>query len=305
MKNKKIKNKKIKNKRIENKRIPNQRMRIYLLLALLAYLIVAVFFIAGFYRYQQKPESWVWDDARDYLIKSTEFDIREPVVFKPGWLENYASDWGRIRQFNVTECDSCNSFWLFTNKRQIPSGYERTHIKQFDGLYLLKLQKRGTSHRKYSWLFNMDPLFEIRYNNTAQKCSMNGSSMELGCFEHDWEQVHKIDRTSLNENKFCLFVHPRAGKNVSVVYDIELGDSLEIISSISDDMTKADLSPVNMFVYVGNELIGTMKQQDDPGWNKHIFSTEEYKGQKISVEFVINAENVQGRHFCFDGFVNG
>ncbi|MDP2741141.1 MAG: hypothetical protein Q8O66_00420, partial [bacterium] len=45
--------------------------------------------------YLEKPDDHTWEEVRKYFAGSKSYN-QEPIIFNPGWLKNYATDYGRF-----------------------------------------------------------------------------------------------------------------------------------------------------------------------------------------------------------------
>jgi len=104
-------------------------------------LIVIPLFLYYFSTYLQTPSSYTWNEVEKYLLKTYD---KEPLIFNPSWLKNYATDHSRFQQFNIAEKNSdFYAFWLVSmNKKIIPDNYQAESNKQIGNLFILKLIKK-------------------------------------------------------------------------------------------------------------------------------------------------------------------
>lgn len=75
-----------------------------------------------FYKYNiylNKPDGYMWGQTRAYLVDSGKYN-NEPIVFRPDWLKNYASDYGRFKNINIEKtAKNYSVFWLISFKNSI------------------------------------------------------------------------------------------------------------------------------------------------------------------------------------------
>ncbi len=89
-----------------------------------------------------KPESYMWDQAEKYFIDSKEYN-KEPIVFNPDWLKNYAKDHSRFQKLNIAgPAGRFDNYWLVTiDKKSVPKNYNIIASKEIKNLFIFKLEK--------------------------------------------------------------------------------------------------------------------------------------------------------------------
>lgn len=89
-----------------------------------------------------KPDSYIWDQAEKYFIDSKKYN-KEPIVFNPVWLKNYATDHSRFQKFNIAkQAGNFNYYWLITiDKKSLPKNYQIIEEKEIKNLFIFKLDK--------------------------------------------------------------------------------------------------------------------------------------------------------------------
>jgi len=109
---------------------------------ILIYCLIAIPIILYKYSiYLNKPDGYIWDQARTYLADSGKYN-NEPIIFEPDWLKNYASDFGRFQKFNIVRKtnNNFNDYWLISmDKKSIPENYQAVITKEINNLLIFKL----------------------------------------------------------------------------------------------------------------------------------------------------------------------
>lgn len=104
-------------------------------------LIVIPIILYKYSIYLNKPNNYTWDQIKEYLISSGEYN-NEPIVFNPGWLKNYATDYGRFQKFNIAKTN--NSFRAYRlisiNKEKVKDNYKIIIDRQINNLSVVKLK---------------------------------------------------------------------------------------------------------------------------------------------------------------------
>lgn len=92
--------------------------------------------------YLSKPDGDTWNQVERYLIDSNKYN-KEPIVFDPGWLKNYATDYGRFQKLNIAKSyDNFNSYWLISmDNKSIPKNYQIIVADEIKNLFIFKLKK--------------------------------------------------------------------------------------------------------------------------------------------------------------------
>jgi hypothetical protein len=105
-------------------------------ICIIAYAIAAIVFILNYNFYLQKPPDYSWNGAGDFIQKSGY--AGKPLVFRPGWLRNYATDHGRFRWQNGS-CDrECPVFWLLSQDDNTPpKGYVEVKSTKVGNLWVM------------------------------------------------------------------------------------------------------------------------------------------------------------------------
>jgi hypothetical protein len=109
-------------------------------------IIPAVLYKYSFYL--AKPDAYAWEEVRRYFADSKNYN-QEPIVFNPNWLKNYATDYSRLKKFNIAKSyDNFNSYWLIsTDKKSIPKNYKIVTSEEIKNLFIFKLKKQPTPSR--------------------------------------------------------------------------------------------------------------------------------------------------------------
>ncbi|TSC94260.1 MAG: hypothetical protein CEN87_555 [Parcubacteria group bacterium Licking1014_1] len=105
-------------------------------------LIIVPIFLYKYSLYLEKPNDSDWDQVKKYLVDSKKYN-KEPIVFNPGWLKNYATDYGRFKNFNIskTKNDSKNYWLIATEKKSVPKNHRITEKEEIENLFIFKLKK--------------------------------------------------------------------------------------------------------------------------------------------------------------------
>lgn len=104
-------------------------------------LIIVPIILYKYNLYLAKPDNFVLDQTKDYLSIAGVYN-KEPIVFYPSWLKNYATDHGRFKNFNIAKKNNFNNFWFITtDKKSVPKNYQITEKKEIKNLFIFKLKK--------------------------------------------------------------------------------------------------------------------------------------------------------------------
>lgn len=92
--------------------------------------------------YLTRPNDSTWEQVKNYLSEPKIYN-GEPIIFKPDWLKNYATDYGRFKKFNIAKnFNNFNTYWLITaNKKFVPKNYQVADLKEVENLFIFKLKK--------------------------------------------------------------------------------------------------------------------------------------------------------------------
>lgn len=118
-------------------------LKIILPIFILIYCLIIIPIILYYYSiYLNRPNNDTWNQVEKYLIEPGKYN-NEPIVFSPGWLKGYATDWGRFQKFNITETNSSfYTYWLITmNRESISKNYQIISSQEIDNLFIIKLEK--------------------------------------------------------------------------------------------------------------------------------------------------------------------
>ncbi|MBU2540081.1 hypothetical protein KJ786_02895 [Patescibacteria group bacterium] len=90
--------------------------------------------------YLDKPNNYIWEQVKEYLIYSGKYN-NEPIVFNPSWLKNYATDYSRFQKFNIVrKNNNFYSYWLISmDKKSVPKNYQAVATKEIKNLFVFKL----------------------------------------------------------------------------------------------------------------------------------------------------------------------
>lgn len=116
--------------------------KIGLIVVLLVYALGSVFFLIYFNGYIHKPTSPEYFEAQDYLRESGRYND-EPLVFRPSWLKNYATDLSRFKGFNLSWTSDAPAYWLFSTKEIGRAGYDVREKRVFKRLVVQLLARQG------------------------------------------------------------------------------------------------------------------------------------------------------------------
>ncbi len=110
-------------------------------------LIIIPIILYKYNLYLAKPNDSIWDQAKNYLSEPGVYN-GEPIIFKPDWLKNYATDYGRFKKFNIAK--NFNNYkvcWLIaTNKKSVPKNYQVAELKELENLFIFKLKKNEANY---------------------------------------------------------------------------------------------------------------------------------------------------------------
>lgn len=103
----------------------------------------------------------------------------------------------------------------------------------------------------------------------------------------------------------CIWAHPAKRGVLTVRFDaVPLGDEIRGYGGLPYFFERESKgSPVELSVHVGGEEIGSWRHEDGEGWKPFELSTARFKGQRLPVEFRVQAKNVSHRQFCFQADV--
>ncbi|MEK7664977.1 MAG: hypothetical protein AAB361_02445 [Patescibacteria group bacterium] len=105
-------------------------------------LIIVPIILYKYNIYLEKPNYSTWDQVKQYLINSKKYND-EPIIFNPSWLKNYATDYGRFREFNIAKStDNLDNYWLILmDTKNIPENYQIIVMEKIKNLFIFKLKK--------------------------------------------------------------------------------------------------------------------------------------------------------------------
>lgn len=169
---------------------------------------------------------------------------------------------------------------------------------------LLQNQKMMGLQEKNDRLILNNPKVEIVEGQNVETFQYFDGTMPLDCCAEDWQRVRLDTIPGGGDERVCLFVHPRNNATVNLTYEnIKLKKILSFTSAISDVVVTGSNAPVYMDVYVNDNLLQRITQEDRAGWFTTNIDTEQYANKLADVKLVISTDNNLQRHFCFDALV--
>lgn len=114
-----------------------------ILIFIVAYYLFFVPFILYYYSiYLNRPDDDTWNQTEKYLTEPEKYN-NEPVIFKPDWLKNYATDFGRFQKFNIAKNNNnFYTYWLITtDSKSIPKDYKLITVQKINKLFIFELRK--------------------------------------------------------------------------------------------------------------------------------------------------------------------
>ena len=99
----------------------------------------------------------------------------------------------------------------------------------------------------------------------------------------------------------CIYAHPVDGKQLLITYPAaKLGRSLVLHTGIDDfENRKRAKAKVRMQIFVGAELLQSVRHENDWPWTRSKIDTSKYAGQTGKVRFEVSSERAYARTFCF------
>ena len=131
----------------------NEKLRKVTPVFILVYFLIIVPLVSYYYSiYLQKPDRYTWDKVKKYLIISANYN-KEPIIFNPEWLKNYATDYDRFQEFNVPSngnilkkvlaADNFPAYWLISlDKKSAPDNCQIIKSERISNLFIRKIQCR-------------------------------------------------------------------------------------------------------------------------------------------------------------------
>jgi hypothetical protein len=276
------------------------KVSILLPLTVASYVFLAAFFLMNYQSYLEKPDSQTWDGVQHYLIQNR-YGM-EPLLYKPGWLRNYATDNARFRGFNLGPCDGCSAYWLLSMRDEPPpNGYWVAKKDKINGLYVSRVQNQVVGEPSSDGLVLSDPEITIASPTSNKTCPFRDGMIGPECYSEDWQKIGRIAMSAGGEGKVCLFVHPRNNVSIIILYrDVTVKDRIAIYTGISDDMVVGNMGKVFADVYLNDRQAGKIIQDDRPGWTETSIDTSQYARGKVAVKIVVYTNDDRKRHFCID-----
>lgn len=103
----------------------------------------------------------------------------------------------------------------------------------------------------------------------------------------------------------CIWAHPAKRGVLAVRFDaVPLGDKIRGYGGLPYFFERESKgAPVELSVHVAGEEVGSWRHEDGEGWKPFELSTARFKGQRLPVEFRVQAKKVTRREFCFQADV--
>lgn len=103
----------------------------------------------------------------------------------------------------------------------------------------------------------------------------------------------------------CIWAHPAKRGVLAVRFEaVPLGDEIRGYGGLPYFFERESKgSPVELTVHVAGEQVGSWRHHDGEGWKPFELSTARFKGQRLPVEFRVQAKRVSRREFCFQADV--
>jgi hypothetical protein len=109
---------------------------------LVLYACLSAVFLVYFNGYVFKPGSQEYFDAHGWLHEPGRYG-GEPLVFRPSWLKNYATDLSRFKGFNFSWTPDAPAYWLFSTRELTRAGYEVREKRVFKRLVVQLVVREG------------------------------------------------------------------------------------------------------------------------------------------------------------------
>ncbi|MFH0862977.1 MAG: hypothetical protein V1875_08115 [Candidatus Altiarchaeota archaeon] len=276
-----------------------------LILSLAVYAVLGAAYLKNFGIFLNKPGGQAWDQAKSVMSASGYGG--EPIAFDPGWLYNYATDLGRFGGFNLSECRGCESYWLLTlDENPLPQGYQAVYSQNVQGILVRKAAAVGSKAQRQGSLIAADPSIYMISASGTRRCGFTKGALSRDCYTEYWQKIERKVVTSGGQSRLCMFVHPRNGTTIELVFSgVRLGNRLTVSSAVADDKVGTTGGTVYLEVSVSGTALGKLTNPDKPGWVGASFDTSAYSSEDSEIRFRVSADNDERRHYCFDAKTEG
>ncbi len=277
---------------------------------------IALLFITAFSSIQAAKDFQPadWKRATSFLENRIKDDSQLLLIYKfrigPFIMDYYLDrPVKRIQSLEDPSILSADDIWIirvsgnYNKVYQLYSEYDIEEYNDFQSMLLIHLTKRENPPNANQLIFKK-PLVEIITGGERKTCQFLNGAITSNCYNKEWQRI-RIDKiTSGDEDKICLFVHPRNDTKINLIYkDVKLDESIRFTTGISDDMVIGNLSPIYIDVYIDNEFVKRIIQPDIKGWLATDIDTGKYKNKSVEVKLIIYTDYAGKRHFCFDAEV--
>lgn len=118
-------------------------------------------------------------------------------------------------------------------------------------------------------------------------------------------EPYLVGATVIDDQDFrprrCIHAHPTPRGPLRIAFDdVPLGPELRGHAGLPWLLVRdGGGAPVRLQIRVNGKVIGTHVQRDEMGWAGFHFETGVSAGTRGTVEFQVDSDSVQNRHFCF------
>jgi hypothetical protein len=254
-----------------------------------------------------------WKAASEFI--APQLKDNSQVVLKLGWNGAYMLEYylkTPVKKINNVgdEAIYSNDAWVVVRDGDHSAiyghldDYEIQEFFNFTDLRLFHLSARSNKGSQKSLIFK-DVNISIESAGDVNRCSFKNGELSVNCYAETWQKIEIKKQTSGNENRVCMFVHPRQGKKIILEYkDVMLLKSVNFFTSIWSDMVLEDRSPAYMDVFIDDHLVKRIIQPDQQGWLKQQADTSNLEGKKKDIKLVVYTDYDNKRHFCFDAILS-
>ena len=232
------------------------------------------------YRYTQKVVEETWPVAdRLWVVESYDRFTETSAAEDAGWTLLSEQSFGRLNVYLYQLPKGNRASWIATD-----------HLREAEVSVITK---------------DSETLSPTERKAKSKPCTWDEHPQRWQCPGVSWSRV-QVEQKPLNMAvRKVIFAHPRADGTLWLDFpETTLQGELVLETGFSKYATSMkNGSSVLVSVYIGDELVQTVRTPNRNGWFRFIFPTETLRGQKRPIRFGIRTQVDAKRHFYLDAFI--